>query len=333
MRSRDGKKGNRAGHLVTRPSMLHERSDGGIRTFQEGNVALSRAILLVLFGCICMVNASEIRLKNGQHATVPILDTSGCEVTIRRRGTPVRIKKALIKHIVMESDTIDYSGYECAAGRATEAPKVDFVAFSPERIAALLEALPMRERAVAGRTVSVNQRPLLASGTTRSADSAVEWFLDTLTALYSCEIIPDSLMASMLGGNRTGKGVLIVLLDLAQGHFDGRKVVGEMTKRRVFTSMTEADAFRNPLRRGFRLNRKLRATETVVRLVVVDPEARQCIADFSVNGIEGALHPMAPSSKEESEAAKQRTSAYTSTVDAFHKALRKLKRIVRQPGE
>lgn len=90
------------------------------------------------------LQADEIYLSNGQKAETTILDTSGFSVKINRKGKEVTIKKKLITKIVWNSDTIDYSDYECQ-----EKPKIKATKYqdTPEyKLKDILEKCPEIEQ-------------------------------------------------------------------------------------------------------------------------------------------------------------------------------------------
>jgi len=68
--------------------------------------------MLLLINCTW---ADRIVFNNGKNVEVTILDTSGCTVSISRKGKKSNIKKSLIASIVVENETVDYHNYRCKA--------------------------------------------------------------------------------------------------------------------------------------------------------------------------------------------------------------------------
>ncbi len=108
---------------------------------------------------VCIrTNADEIVLANGQSAPITILDTAGCEITIRRRGKETKIKKEVIDRLVWKTDTIDYSSYKCEE----EAKEVVKFSDTPEyKLMAFIDNCPELEQEFEeGRDVAYLIAPL-----------------------------------------------------------------------------------------------------------------------------------------------------------------------------
>lgn len=115
--------------------------------------------LPAVFLMVCIqIQADEIVLSNGQSAPTTILDTAGCEITIKRRGKETKIKKEVIDRVVWKTDTIDYASYKCE-----EKPK-EVVKFSetPEyKLMAFIDNCPELEQEFEeGRDVAYLIAPL-----------------------------------------------------------------------------------------------------------------------------------------------------------------------------
>ena len=80
--------------------------------------------------------ADEIFFTNGDNVKTEILDTTGCEIKILRKGNTVEIMKKLLEKIVWKSDTISLVGYVCAK-KAT--PVIRFQDTPEYRLAAFLD--------------------------------------------------------------------------------------------------------------------------------------------------------------------------------------------------
>jgi hypothetical protein len=79
---------------------------------------MDKKIKCIVSSILAMLMLSEIKadhiiLINGQSASTEIVDTSGCNVVIVRKGNNVSIKKELIKTIIWRTDTLHYEGYKC----------------------------------------------------------------------------------------------------------------------------------------------------------------------------------------------------------------------------
>lgn len=62
-------------------------------------------------------------LRNGQAANINLLDTTGNKIVYLRRGSKIKLDKSLIKLIVINSDTVDYSKYQSPKQKKLDMPQ------------------------------------------------------------------------------------------------------------------------------------------------------------------------------------------------------------------
>jgi hypothetical protein len=132
--------------MIIRPAGIPRKSDGG-KMNQNKNQFLGSAhriavvIVLVALGCF----ADEIFLTDGETAKTEIVDTSGCQVRMLRRGSEVTIRKNLIRKIIWKSDTISMEKYVCPE-KPVQSIRIDD---TPEyRLLAILNNSPEKDCAI-----------------------------------------------------------------------------------------------------------------------------------------------------------------------------------------
>jgi hypothetical protein len=89
--------------------------------------------------------ADKVVLLDGISAEAEIVDTSGCNVTIKRNDNTVLIEKKKIDYVVWKADTLSFKGYTCS-----EAPKRAVnVRETPEyKLMALFDNAPIVDQAI-----------------------------------------------------------------------------------------------------------------------------------------------------------------------------------------
>jgi hypothetical protein len=83
------------------------------------SILLAFVFLAALFS---ISSADYMKLRTGEGTKVKINDTTGCYVNYTRGQTDIAFKKSLIKYIVFNIDTIDYSTYQCNDSSAASGP-------------------------------------------------------------------------------------------------------------------------------------------------------------------------------------------------------------------
>lgn len=179
--------------------------------------------------------AGYIELKDGIASNTEILDTTGCQVTIRRRGNIVKIPKNKINFIVCKNDTLFYKEFICTPENAQKASNKVFKAgYNKDKINSIINKLEVNKIKLRNCKLYYCTSPINGNEFQCCWDEKMSLFKDKLKInhLNVKEISKEKLFELL--SNKNDTNCVLIPFDVKFGYYNKDRILGDFSKKELF---------------------------------------------------------------------------------------------------